>query len=57
MVADNGVGLPEDVHPSSTKSLGLRLVRLLSKSLGAVVHVNTQLADGYNGKKPAAAKH
>ncbi len=23
----------------------------------AVVHVNTQLADGYNGKKPAAGKH
>lgn len=23
----------------------------------AVVHVNTQLADGYNGKKPAARKH
>lgn len=28
------------------------------KSLNeAVVHVNTQLADGYNGKKPAAGKH
>ena len=42
VVADNGVGLPEDVNPSSTKSLGLRLVRLLSKSLGAGVQVNTR---------------
>ena len=42
VVADNGVGLPEDVNPSSTKSLGLRLVRLLSKSLGAAVQVNTR---------------
>jgi PAS domain S-box-containing protein len=40
-VSDNGVGLPADVTLWSTKSLGLRLVRILSDQLGASVEVGS----------------
>ncbi|MCG2828465.1 PAS domain S-box protein [Methanothermobacter sp. K4] len=33
VVADDGVGLPEDTDPSSTDTLGLKLVSLLTKQL------------------------
>ncbi|NPV51690.1 MAG: histidine kinase, partial [Candidatus Methanofastidiosum sp.] len=33
VVADDGVGLPEDIDPSSTDTLGLKLVSLLTDQL------------------------
>ncbi|MGB9869076.1 sensor histidine kinase, partial [Methanothermobacter sp.] len=33
VVADDGVGLPEDIDPSSTDTLGLKLVTILTKQL------------------------
>lgn len=40
-VADNGVGIPEDITLWSTKSLGLRLVRILADQIGATVEVSS----------------
>jgi len=40
-VSDNGVGIPADVTLWSTKSLGLRLVRILADQMGAIVKVNS----------------
>jgi len=39
LVADNGVGLPEDVSLWNSKSLGLRLVRILANNMGAALEV------------------
>ncbi|HVT92753.1 MAG TPA: histidine kinase dimerization/phosphoacceptor domain -containing protein [Bryobacteraceae bacterium] len=41
VVADDGVGLPADATLWSTKSLGLRLVRILADQMGATVEVNS----------------
>gem|GEM_PF-1949698 len=37
VVADDGVGLPADVEPGKTRSLGLQLVALLADQLGAQI--------------------
>jgi PAS domain S-box-containing protein len=39
-VADNGVGLPDDLDWATTLSIGLRLVRSLARQLNAVVEMN-----------------
>ena len=41
IVADNGVGLPKNVTLWSTKSLGLRLVKILADQIGAAVQVSS----------------
>jgi PAS domain S-box-containing protein len=41
VIADNGVGLPQDVTLWSTKSLGLRLVRILADQMNAAVEVTS----------------
>jgi PAS domain S-box-containing protein len=44
-VSDNGIGLPEGLDPDSTRSLGLRLVRMLAEhQLGG--RVNTRRENG-----------
>jgi two-component sensor histidine kinase len=40
-VVDRGIGLPREVDPTSAASLGFRLIRLVSLSLGATISVNT----------------
>jgi len=41
IVADNGVGLTAGVDWASTRSLGLRLVRMLAQQLGAKIEVSS----------------
>jgi two-component sensor histidine kinase len=36
-VCDDGVGLPEDVDPLQSHSLGFRMIRMLAKQLGASI--------------------
>lgn len=40
-VADNGVGLASEVSLGSTKSLGLRLVKILANQMGATLELNS----------------
>ena len=42
LVADSGVGLPEDISLWNSKSLGLRLVRILANNMGAAVEVSSR---------------
>jgi two-component sensor histidine kinase len=42
VVADNGVGLPQDISLWNSKSLGLRLVKILANNMGASVEVDTR---------------
>jgi two-component sensor histidine kinase len=39
-VADNGVGLPEDMTVENTMSLGLKLVSVLAQQLGGEVQLH-----------------
>jgi two-component system, sensor histidine kinase PdtaS len=41
-VADNGVGLPKDYETSQTKSLGMSLIKGLSRTLQADVHISSE---------------
>jgi PAS domain S-box-containing protein len=40
IVSDNGIGIPKHIDWNSTNSLGLRLVRILSRQLEGVVELN-----------------
>jgi hypothetical protein len=46
-VADNGVGLPEDVNLPTSKTLGLNLVSLFAEQIGAEVEVNRERGTGF----------
>jgi two-component sensor histidine kinase len=41
-VRDTGVGLPPHTDPQSADSLGLRLVGLLAKQLGGMLHLASE---------------
>jgi two-component sensor histidine kinase len=41
LVADNGVGLPEEYSSLTNRPLGLRLVRIMARALGASVEVRS----------------
>ena len=41
-VSDNGIGLPEDIDPKTTQSLGMMLVRMLGEhQLGGRLAIDT----------------
>ncbi len=52
-VRDNGVGLPEDVSPETCRSLGLRLVRILSDQINASVIQENGTGAGFRLEFPA----
>ncbi len=43
LIADNGVGLKSDVDWTTTRSLGLRLVRSLAQQLGGTIQVKSEM--------------
>jgi PAS domain S-box-containing protein len=61
MVSDNGVGLSEDIEPLATKSLGLRLVTMLTQQLQGTVELDRSRGTTFRikfagGGLPAARK-
>ena len=40
-VSDNGIGLPADINPNRSRTLGMSLIRGLSKQLGGNLKINT----------------
>ncbi|MBN1150140.1 hypothetical protein JXA84_02840 [candidate division WOR-3 bacterium] len=42
-VKDNGIGIPEDMDIESAKTLGMTIVKLLSKQLNGVITINREL--------------
>ena len=55
VVADNGIGLRSDVDWTTTRSLGLRLVRSLAQQLNAKIEVKSQSGTEIQLMFPAAA--
>lgn len=55
LVADNGVGIRGDVDWTTTRSLGLRLVRSLAQQLGAQIEIKSQPGTEVHLVFPAAA--
>jgi PAS domain S-box-containing protein len=47
-IADNGIGLSKDFNWTAAKSLGLRLVRTLSKQLGAQLEMDSTSGTGFH---------
>jgi two-component sensor histidine kinase len=43
VVSDNGVGLPEAIELQRTETLGLQLVRMLTRQLGGVIGIERNL--------------
>jgi two-component sensor histidine kinase/tetratricopeptide (TPR) repeat protein len=41
MISDNGIGLPADLNPNRSRTLGLSLIRGLSKQLSAGLQINS----------------
>ena len=39
-VSDNGIGLPADINPNRSRTLGMNLIRGLSKQLGGSLQIN-----------------
>jgi two-component system, sensor histidine kinase PdtaS len=58
-VADNGVGLPKNVNLWNARSLGLRLVRILSEQMGAELKMSSEQGTCtelvFQGQPPADA--
>ncbi len=47
-VGDNGVGLPDDIDPENTQSMGMSLVPLLINQLNGTMEVDTSEGTTYN---------
>nr|WP_246434160.1 histidine kinase dimerization/phosphoacceptor domain -containing protein [Spirochaeta isovalerica] len=46
-ISDDGVGLPEDFDPSKTKSLGTKLIRVLSDQIDGDLQINRDRGTSY----------
>ncbi len=51
-VSDNGIGLPEDLDINKTRSLGLRLVRILTRQLKGIMEVERTGGTTFKMKTP-----
>ncbi|MFW5863044.1 MAG: PAS domain S-box protein [Spirochaetota bacterium] len=47
-ISDNGVGLPHDIDPKNTQSMGMSLVPLLINQLNGTIEVDTSKGTTYN---------
>ncbi|NQT63454.1 MAG: PAS domain S-box protein [Candidatus Marinimicrobia bacterium] len=47
-IKDNGVGLGEDLVFEKTKSMGLRIVRILTEQLGGTLEINTEKGSSFS---------
>ncbi|MBC8376583.1 MAG: PAS domain S-box protein [FCB group bacterium] len=47
-IKDNGVGLGEDLVFEETKSMGLRIVRILTEQLGGTMEINTEKGSSFS---------
>jgi two-component sensor histidine kinase len=54
IIGDNGVGLKSGVDWTTTRSLGLRLVRSLTQQLGATIEVRSEMGMEVELEFPAA---
>ncbi|MDX1638056.1 MAG: histidine kinase dimerization/phosphoacceptor domain -containing protein [Balneolaceae bacterium] len=54
-VRDNGVGLPDDFDPSRQKTLGMKLILLLTRQLNGDFNVDTSLKTSFKLRIPSRA--
>lgn len=52
VVADEGVGIPDEIDPISTRSLGLRLVRDLTQQLGGTLEIIRSAGTAFHVRFP-----
>lgn len=52
IVSDDGIGLPEEAQPSTSDSLGLKLISTLSRQLGSEMEINVNNGTRYFLKFP-----
>lgn len=53
-VADEGIGLPRHIDPTSAASLGFRLIRLLARRLRATIRLDTGVGTAFVIRFPLA---
>ena len=51
-IRDNGIGIPKEIDPATTETLGLQLVAMLARQIGALVHVDADHGTAVRISKP-----